>query len=225
MKAYGGVHIQIQIFLTSALLGGEWSASRPGRFTAGKEPPVPTGEEVGWTSEPAWTTWRKVLTLPGLELRPLDPPARSQSPYRLRYPGSLRQHVPPEKSASTYATTSTANSRSTIHYSTHLKSPQPAVFTSFLVTASKGGRSLSSGFPSCSCASVTSFSQQQLTRTAPQQSSNSPTNPLHSTNPNCPAYNITARTAQKTPFLSCCSIVAYQTTQKSPFLCCLRTAT
>jgi hypothetical protein len=30
---------------------------------------------------------RKFLTLPGLELRPLVRPARSQSLYRLRYPG------------------------------------------------------------------------------------------------------------------------------------------
>jgi hypothetical protein len=33
MKAYGGVDVQIQIVLTSALGGGEWSTSRPGRFT------------------------------------------------------------------------------------------------------------------------------------------------------------------------------------------------
>jgi hypothetical protein len=32
MKAYGGVDIYIQIFLTSALVGGQWSASRTGRF-------------------------------------------------------------------------------------------------------------------------------------------------------------------------------------------------
>jgi hypothetical protein len=31
---------------------------------------------------------RKFLTLPGLELRPLGRPARSQSLYRLSYPGS-----------------------------------------------------------------------------------------------------------------------------------------
>jgi hypothetical protein len=31
---------------------------------------------------------RKILTLPGLEFRPLGRPARSQSLYRLRYPGS-----------------------------------------------------------------------------------------------------------------------------------------
>jgi hypothetical protein len=30
---------------------------------------------------------RKILFLPRLELRPLCSPARSQSPYRLRYPG------------------------------------------------------------------------------------------------------------------------------------------
>jgi hypothetical protein len=41
MKAYGGVDVQIHIFLTSALVGGEWSASRSGRFTPGKELPVP----------------------------------------------------------------------------------------------------------------------------------------------------------------------------------------
>jgi hypothetical protein len=35
MKAYGGVDVQIHIFLTSALVGGEWSTSHPGRFTPG----------------------------------------------------------------------------------------------------------------------------------------------------------------------------------------------
>jgi hypothetical protein len=52
MKTYGGVDVQIHIFLTSALVGGEWSASRPGRFTPGKEAPVTTGQEDGWTPEP-----------------------------------------------------------------------------------------------------------------------------------------------------------------------------
>jgi hypothetical protein len=33
MKTYLGVEIQLDTFLTSALDGGEWSASRPGRFT------------------------------------------------------------------------------------------------------------------------------------------------------------------------------------------------
>jgi hypothetical protein len=43
-------------FLTSALYGGEWSASRPGRaLPPGKEPPVPIGQEAGWAPEPVWT--------------------------------------------------------------------------------------------------------------------------------------------------------------------------
>jgi hypothetical protein len=33
---------------------------------------------------------RQFLTLPGLELRPLGRPARSQALYRLSYPGSLK---------------------------------------------------------------------------------------------------------------------------------------
>jgi hypothetical protein len=39
MMAYGGVDIYIHIFLTSALAGGEWSASRPGPFTPGNKAP------------------------------------------------------------------------------------------------------------------------------------------------------------------------------------------
>jgi hypothetical protein len=43
MKMYGGVNVEIHVFLTSALAGGEWSASSPGRLTPWKEFPVPTG--------------------------------------------------------------------------------------------------------------------------------------------------------------------------------------
>jgi hypothetical protein len=43
MKAYGGANIQIHIFLTSALAGGEWSASRAGRFNPWERGLVPIG--------------------------------------------------------------------------------------------------------------------------------------------------------------------------------------
>jgi hypothetical protein len=72
-------------FLISALVGGERSASRPGRFTPG------THCTGGWVEPRAGlddVEKRKFLNLPGLELRPLIRPARSQSLYRLRYPGS-----------------------------------------------------------------------------------------------------------------------------------------
>jgi hypothetical protein len=36
MKAYGGVGVQFHVFLTSAVVGGEWSASPPGHFTPGE---------------------------------------------------------------------------------------------------------------------------------------------------------------------------------------------
>jgi hypothetical protein len=36
MKAYGGENVQIDIILTSAPSGGEWSASRLCRFTTGE---------------------------------------------------------------------------------------------------------------------------------------------------------------------------------------------
>jgi hypothetical protein len=39
MKANGGVEVYIHIFLTSALVGGEWSTSRPGRFNPRERPP------------------------------------------------------------------------------------------------------------------------------------------------------------------------------------------
>jgi hypothetical protein len=42
-------------FSTSALDGGEWSASRPGRtLSLGKGHPVPTVQEAGWVPEPVW---------------------------------------------------------------------------------------------------------------------------------------------------------------------------
>jgi hypothetical protein len=74
MKAYGGVGVQIHIFLTSALVWGEWSASRPGRFTPG------THWIGGWIDPRVGlddVEKRKFLTLPRLELRPRGRPARS----------------------------------------------------------------------------------------------------------------------------------------------------
>jgi hypothetical protein len=73
MKAYGVVDVQIHIFLTSALAGGEWSASRPGRFT-------PRTHWIGgWVDPTAGlddVEKRKFLTLPGFG----TPTPRSSSP-------------------------------------------------------------------------------------------------------------------------------------------------
>jgi hypothetical protein len=52
MKAYGGVDVYIHIFLTWALAGGEWSASRPCRFTPGERAPI-IHWIVGWVDHRA----------------------------------------------------------------------------------------------------------------------------------------------------------------------------
>jgi hypothetical protein len=70
MKAYVGVDVQIHIFLTSALVGGEWSASLPVRFT-----PLGKGPDTHWVG--GWVTpraglddveKRKFFILSGLEI-------------------------------------------------------------------------------------------------------------------------------------------------------------
>jgi hypothetical protein len=40
MKTYGGVDVETDVSLTSALVGSEWSVSRPGGFTPGESVPV-----------------------------------------------------------------------------------------------------------------------------------------------------------------------------------------
>jgi hypothetical protein len=80
----------IHVFLTSALVKGDWSASRPGRVTPGERAPG-THWIRGWVGLRiglGYIEKRKFLTLPGLKLRPHCLSARSQSLYRLSYPGS-----------------------------------------------------------------------------------------------------------------------------------------
>jgi hypothetical protein len=83
MKAHGGVDVQIDIILTSALAGGEWSASRPGRFTP-RERALGTHWIGGWVDLRAGlddVEKRKFLILLGLKLRSFGCPASSQLLY------------------------------------------------------------------------------------------------------------------------------------------------
>jgi hypothetical protein len=76
-RRMGGTDVRTNIFLTSALIWGEWLASRPAAFP----PPPPPGKESpstqwigGWVGPRAglddMEKW-KILFTPGLELRPL----------------------------------------------------------------------------------------------------------------------------------------------------------
>jgi hypothetical protein len=67
-----GAVVQIHFFLTSSLAGGEWSDSRPGRFTPGERAHL-THCIRGWVDPTAGledVEKRKFMTLPGLEFRP-----------------------------------------------------------------------------------------------------------------------------------------------------------
>jgi hypothetical protein len=72
-------------FLTSALHGGEWSASRPGRFTPEQRAPG-THWIGGWVAPRTGlddVEKRNISPLPELGLRPLGQPGRSQSLSRV----------------------------------------------------------------------------------------------------------------------------------------------
>jgi hypothetical protein len=66
-------------FSTSALDGGKWSASRPGRaLPPGEGPPVPIVQETGWAPE---DRVKIISSLPVIEPRSPSHPARSRTLY------------------------------------------------------------------------------------------------------------------------------------------------
>jgi hypothetical protein len=78
MKAYKGVNVYIHVYLISALVGGEWSASRPCRFNPGERTPGVRGRvDPGAGLDDMEKL--KFLTLLVLELWPLRGPVRRQS--------------------------------------------------------------------------------------------------------------------------------------------------
>jgi hypothetical protein len=78
------------LFLTLALVGGEWWASCTDHFTPGER--VPSTHWIGGWMDPRASLddvgKRKFLTPLRLELRPLSYPSCSQLLYWLRYPSS-----------------------------------------------------------------------------------------------------------------------------------------
>ena len=70
-------------FLPRRLMGRGWSTPHPGSFTPGKDP-VPIVQEAGWAP---WSIWMDAENLATTGFRSPDRPARSESLYRLSYPG------------------------------------------------------------------------------------------------------------------------------------------
>jgi len=69
--------------LTSSPDGGGWSTPRPGRFTPENDP-IPIGQETGGAPRPVWMG---AENLAATGIRSTDHPSRSESLYRLNYPG------------------------------------------------------------------------------------------------------------------------------------------
>jgi hypothetical protein len=67
MKSHGELDVYIYVFLISALVGGEWSASRPILLTPGERAPGThwIGGWVGPSTDLDDVKKRKFLTLPG----------------------------------------------------------------------------------------------------------------------------------------------------------------
>jgi hypothetical protein len=93
----GGRGITLLFFYLGARRGG-WSAPRPGRFIPGKDP-VPTAQEAGWAPGPVW---KSAKNLAPTGIRSPDCPARSQSLFRLSYPGPKLDTNDPQNSVARY---------------------------------------------------------------------------------------------------------------------------
>jgi hypothetical protein len=95
MKMYEGGNIETLVFLTTALVGGEWSASRPGRFTTKKSPWYPLDRRLGGIKRRYRRHGETKIFLhsSGLKLQPLGHPAHSKSLYQLHYPSSLMSYI------------------------------------------------------------------------------------------------------------------------------------
>ena len=69
--------------------GGEWLSPRPGRLYPKKDL-VPIVQEAGWVSEPVWIGGENLAPT---GIRSSDLPARSETLYRLRQPGSYYKRL------------------------------------------------------------------------------------------------------------------------------------
>jgi hypothetical protein len=83
--------------LTSALVAGEWSASRPGLFIPNKEFPLPIGWGAAWATQPIWTSRREEKYCPywhlNSELSVVQSVANRYTDYANPAPESVQSEV------------------------------------------------------------------------------------------------------------------------------------
>ena len=82
--------MQLYFFFNIGTGWGGWSKPRPGRFTPGRDP-VPIVQEAGWSPGPVWTVAENLA--PPTGIRSPDRPARSESLYRMSYPGPCQVDI------------------------------------------------------------------------------------------------------------------------------------
>jgi hypothetical protein len=93
MKTYGGVDVQIHVFLISASVGSEWAGLSLGRFTPGKivHQCSLDRRQGGLQKLSEAHGEEKNLPLPGLEILHLSRPDCSQSLYRLEREKKIKE--------------------------------------------------------------------------------------------------------------------------------------
>jgi hypothetical protein len=100
MKMYGAVEVYLHVFLASEVDGGEWSASRTGRFTTGERAPrYSLDRRLGGPQSRTEHDGEKKIPAPAGNRTPGVQPV-AQSLYWLSYPGSptsiikINQYLP-----------------------------------------------------------------------------------------------------------------------------------
>jgi len=74
MTAYWGNRgtLDIHSFLTMAVVGGDWSTTRSGRYTSGRNSWYPLDSWLGGPPYPVWTFWRREKFDPSAGIRTPD---------------------------------------------------------------------------------------------------------------------------------------------------------
>jgi hypothetical protein len=89
MKVYRGMEVYIHEFLTSALDGSEWSASRPGRFPPRENPRYLLDRGLGGPQSQSGHGGEGKNSQPLPGLKPPNHPARSPALYQWAMPAPI----------------------------------------------------------------------------------------------------------------------------------------